>query len=230
MPKAQTQAKDATPKHRPSRPVGIRLLHVVDAYLRKKQRGKGDLSKLIMQAVSRTDLRLVPLITIHGRREPTVAKVTQIVMPNEIRQLIEHWSENRRCSMNELLNSALLANLPKTRSEHDTRSAPSNRATELSQMTAAQREAFFAKLLSLTGNDTTPSLRSREGSYYEYDSKTGETVEITQDGRRFLVESTAGGELIRLREVGKSPFLEISRANQPGATAQLEGQRTTQRK
>jgi len=30
-----------------------------------------------------------------------VAKVTQIVMPNEIRQLIEHWSENRRCSMNE---------------------------------------------------------------------------------------------------------------------------------
>ncbi len=208
MPKAQTQAKDATPKHRPSRPVGIRLLHVVDAYLRKKQRGKGDLSKLIMQAVSRTDLRLVPLITIHGRRQPTVTKVTQIVMPNEIRQLIEHWSENRRCSMND----------------------PSNRATELSQMTAAQREAFFAKLLSLTGSDTTPSLRSREGSYYEYDSKTGETVEITQDGRRFLVESIAGGELIRLREVGKSPFLEISRANQPGATAQLEGRRTTQRK
>src|SRR5205823_4887785 len=39
MPKAQTQAKEATPEHRPSRPVGIRLLHVVDAYLRKKQRG-----------------------------------------------------------------------------------------------------------------------------------------------------------------------------------------------
>src|SRR6266567_3003794 len=225
MPKAQTQAKDATPKHRPSRPVGIRLLHVVDAYLRKKQRGKGDLSKLIMQAVSRTDLRLVPLITIHGRREPTVAKVTQIVMPNEIRQLLEHWSENRRCSMNELLNSALVANLPKTRSEHDSRSVPSTHATELGQMTAAQREAFFAKLLSLTGNGATPTLRSREGSYYEYDSKTGETVEITQDGRRFLVESTAGGELIRLREVGKSPFLELSQVNRPRPLAQLAGRR-----
>jgi len=191
MPKAQTQAKDAMHERRPSRPVGIRLLHVVDAYLRKKQRGKGDLSKLIMQAVSRTDLRLVPLITIHGRREPTVAKVTQIVMPNEIRQLIEHWSENRRCSMNELLNSALVANLPKTRSERDTNSVPSTHATELGQMTTATREAFFAKLLSLTGNDTTPSLRSREGSYYDYDSKTGGTAEITQDGRRFLVKSTA---------------------------------------
>ena len=113
MPKAQTQAKEAKPEHRPSRPVGIHLLHVVDAYLRKKQRGKGDLSKLIMEAVSRTDLRLVPLITIHGRRQPTVAKVTQIVMPQDTRELIERWSENRRCSMNELLNRALVASLPK---------------------------------------------------------------------------------------------------------------------
>ena len=229
MLKAQTRIGSVMPKPRPSRPVGIRLLHVVDAYLRKKQRGKGDLSKLIMEAVSRTDLRLVPLITIHGRREPTVAKVTQIVMPNEIRQLIEHWSENRRCSMNELLNSALVANLPKTRSEHDTRSVPSTHATELGQMTAAQREAFFARLLRLTGNDSTPSLRSREGSYYEYDSKTGGTVEITQDSRRFLVESTAGGELIRLREVGKSPFLEMSRISRTGAVVRSAGRRKTQR-
>ena len=102
-------------KPRSSRPVGVRLLHTVDAYLRKKQRGKGDLSKLIMEALSRTDLRVVPLITIHGRRQPTVAKVTQIVMPNDIRQLIEHWSENRRCSMNELLNSALVGSLLKSR-------------------------------------------------------------------------------------------------------------------
>ncbi len=39
-------------KPRSSRPVGVRLLHTVDAYLRKKQRGKGDLSKLIMEALS----------------------------------------------------------------------------------------------------------------------------------------------------------------------------------
>ena len=149
MPKAQTQAKDAMPKHLPRRPVGVRLLHTVNAYLRKKQRGKGDMSKLIYEALTRIDLSSVPLITIHGRREPTVAKVTQIVMPNEIRRLIEHWSENRRCSMNELLNSALVANLPKTRSEHDSRSVPSTRATDLGQMTTATREAFFAKLLSL---------------------------------------------------------------------------------
>ena len=232
MPKAQTHAKDATTKHRPSRPVGIRLLHVVDAYLRKKQRGKGDLSKLIMEAVSRTDLRLVPLITIHGTRQPTVAQVTQIVMPNEIRQLIEHWSENRRCSMNELLNSALVANLPKTRSERDTRFVPSTHATELGQMTTAQRAAFFAKLLSLTGSGAMPSLRSREGSHYEYDSEMGGTVEITQDGRRFLVECASGGELVRVREVGNSPFLEVTRATAPvpRTKAQSGRRKTTQQK
>ncbi len=217
------------PKPRPSRPVGIRLLHTVDAYLRKKQRGKGDMSKLIYEALTRIDLSSVPLITIHGRRQPTVAKVTQIVLPNEIRQLIEHWSENRRCSMNELLNSALVADFPKTRSGRDTRSVPSTYATEVGQMTAAEREAFFAKLLSLMGSDPTPSLRSREGSYYEYDSKTGGTVEITQDGRRFLVKSTAGGELIRLREVGKSPFLEMSRISRTGAVVRSAGRRKTQR-
>jgi hypothetical protein len=229
MPKAQTQAKDAMPEHRPSRPVGIRLLHTVDAYLRKKQRGKGDMSKLIYEALTRIDLSSVPLITIHGKRQPTVAKVTQIVMPIEIRRLIEHWSENRRCSMNELLNSALVANLPKTRSEHDTRSVLSAHA-EADRMTRAQREDFFGKLLSLTGNDAMPTLRSREGSYYVYDSEVRGTVEITQDSRRFLVESTGGGELIRLREVGRPPFIEMPPAHRPEALARSANRRKTPRK
>ncbi len=217
-------------KPRPSRAVGVRLLHVVDAYLRKKQRGKGDMSKLIYEALIRIDLSSVPLITIHGKRQPTVAKMTQIVMPEEIRQLIEHWSENRRCSMNELLNSALVASLPHAQRDRDSGPVAPAQPTVLNQMSAAQREAFFAKLVSLTGNDATPSLRSREGSYYEYDSEAGGTVELTQDGQRFLVESADGGELIRVRELVKSPFLEVSRANQSGAVARPAGRRTTQRK
>src|SRR5713101_8462874 len=216
------------PKPRPIRAVGVRLLHVVDAYLRKKQRGKGDMSKLIYEALTRIDLSSVPLITIHGKRQPTVAKVTQIVMPQEIRQLIEHWSENRRCSMNELLNSALVASLPNARRGRDP-DTPAHPAV-LNEMNAAQREVFFTQLLSLTGNDATPTLRSREGSYYEYDSEAAGTVELTQDGQRFLVESADGGELIRVRELVKSPFLEVSRANQSGAVARPAGRRTTQRK
>ena len=216
-------------KPRPSRAVGVRLLHVVDAYLRKKQRGKGDMSKLIYEALTRIDLSSVPLITIHGKRQPTVAKVTQIVMPEEIRQQIEHWSKNRLCSMNEMLNSALVASLPNARRDRDSGPGTPVQPIVLNQMTAAQREVFFATLLSLTGNDATPSLRSREGSYYEYDSEAAGTVEITQDGRWFLVESAGGGELVRVREVGKSPFLEVSRAR-PRVVSRPLGGRTTPRK
>ena len=217
-------------KPRSSRAVGVRLLHAVDAYLRRKQRGKGDMSKLIYEALTRIDLSSVPLVTIHGQRQPSVAKVTQIVMPKEIRQQIEHWSETRFCSMNELLNSALVASLPNARRDRDREPVPHAHPTVVDKKITAQREVFFAQLLSLTGSDVTPSLRSREGSYYEYDSEMGATVEITQDGRRFLVESADGGELVRVREVVKSPFLERSRANQPGAVARPARRRTTQRK
>jgi hypothetical protein len=218
------------PKSRRSRAVGVRLLHVVDAYLRKKQRGKGDMSKLIMEALRRTDLSSVPLITIHGKRQPTVAKVTQIVMPQEIRQQIEHWSENRRCSMNELLNSALAASMPNARHDRDSgRVAPAHPVI-LNEMTAAQKDLFFARLLSLTGSDAVPSLRSREGSYYEYDSEVRGTVEITQDGRRFLVESTGGGELIRVREVVKSPFLQVSPSPSSTTEEHLARRRTRRSK
>jgi len=215
-------------KPRSSRAVGVRLLHVVDAYLRRKQRGKGDMSKLIYEALTRIDLRSVPLITIHGKRQPTVAKVTQIVMPEEIRQLIGYWSENRRCSMNELLNSALVASLPSLRRDRDA-VVPAHPAV-LSKMIAAQRDIFFTQLLSLTGSDTTPTLRSREGSYYEYDSEAAGTVEITRDGRRFLVESEGGGELVRVREVGQSRFVEVSSPTAQTTKERLARRRTVRSK
>jgi hypothetical protein len=196
------------PKPRSSRPVGVRLLHTVDAYLRKKQRGKGDLSKLIMEALSRTDLRVVPLITIHGRRQPTVAKVTQIVMPNDIRQLIEHWSENRRCSMNELLNSALVGSLLKSRPEKNGERTRRGQTPTFDTMTAKEREGFFARLLALTGQDPGPDPRSREGSYYEWDPKLDATVEVAGDGRRYLMERVGPGEMVRARELKGSAFVE----------------------
>jgi hypothetical protein len=200
------------PKPPSSRPVGVRLLHTVDAYLRKKQRGKGDLSKLIMEALSRTDLRLVPLITIHGRRQPTVAKVTQIVMPNEIRQLIEHWSENRRCSMNELLNSALVVSLLKSRPAKSGERTRRGQTPTFDTMTAKEREGFFARLLALTGQEPGPDPRSREGNYYEWDPKLEATVEVAGDGRRYLMERVGPGEMVRARALKGSAFVERPKA------------------
>ncbi len=193
---------------RSTMPVGVRLLHVVDDYLRKKQRGKGDMSKLISEALGMVKLDSVPLLTIHGKKQPVVAKVTQVVIRKETRHEISRLSKIRGCSMNELLNSALVASLLKSRSAHEAELAPPAHTVALNRMTPERRERFFATLLSLRGHEAVPSLRSAVGGYYEYEPELGATVENAQDGRRFLVDSASGGELVRIREVGQSPFVE----------------------
>src|SRR6266705_3057382 len=95
--------------------VGARLLHVVDNYLRRKQRGRGDMSSLIYEALREVDLGSVQLITIQGQRRQVTARPTKIVLPTDVRDQLDRWSEARACSMNELLRSArdsLLACLP----------------------------------------------------------------------------------------------------------------------
>jgi hypothetical protein len=205
-------------------------LLAVDDYLRKKQRGKGDLSKLIGQALQNTDLSLVPLLPIHGKRKKVVAKVTQVVLQKEIRQEIERWSKLRACSMNELLNSALVVSMLETPHRRGSASGRQLSPALLSRMTADQREAFFGKLLALVGQDVVPNLRSRGGSYYEYDHEAGATVEIAADGRRFLVRSAGGGELVRVREFGPSSFFEVSQPPAPDTRTRPSQRRKSREK
>src|SRR5437016_1979940 len=82
--------------------VGARLLHVVDNYLRRKQRGRGDMSSLIYEALREVDLGSVQLITIQGQRKQVTARLTKIVLPTDVRDQLDRWSETRACSMNEL--------------------------------------------------------------------------------------------------------------------------------
>src|SRR2546425_12661745 len=97
--------------------VGARLLHVLDNHLRRKQRGRGDMSALIYQALREVDLASVQLITIQGHRRQVTARPTKIVLATDVRDQLERWSEARACSMNELLNSALVLSLLKPRPE-----------------------------------------------------------------------------------------------------------------
>ena len=83
--------------------VGARLLHVVDNYLRRKQRGRGDMSALIHQALREVDLGSVQLITIQGQRRQVTARPTKIVLPTDVRDQLDRWSEARACSIGEAL-------------------------------------------------------------------------------------------------------------------------------
>ena len=187
--------------------VGARLLHVVDNYLRRKQRGRGDMSSLIYEALREVDLGSVQLITIQGQRKQVTARPTKIVLPTDVRDQLDRWSETRACSMNELLNSALVSSLLKSRSEKSERPRRGHTAM-LNTMTAKERQEFFARVLSLTGLEPGPEPRSTEGNHYEWDPRLEATVEVTADGKRYLMERVGPGEMVRSRELKGSAFIE----------------------
>ena len=168
--------------------VGARLLHVVDNYLRRKQRGRGDMSSLIYEALREVDLGSVQLITIQGQRRQVTARPTKIVLPTDVRDQLDRWSEARACSMNELLNSALVASLVKSKTEKSGERQRRGHVAMLNTMTAKERQEFFARVLSLTGLEPGPEPRSTEGNYYEWDPRLEATVEVTADGKRYLMD------------------------------------------
>jgi len=188
--------------------VGARLLHVVDNYLRRKQRGRGDMSSLIYEALREVDLGSVQLITIQGQRKQVTARPTKIVLPSDVRDQLDRWSETRACSMNELLNSALVASLVKSKTEKSGERQRRGHGAMLNTMTAKERQEFFARVLSLTGLEPGPEPRSTEGNYYEWDPRLEATVEVTADGKRYLMERVGPGEMVRSRELKGSVFIE----------------------
>jgi len=188
--------------------VGARLLHVVDNYLRRKQRGRGDMSSLIYEALREVDLGSVQLITIQGQRKQVTARPTKIVLPTDVRDQLDRWSEARACSMNELLNSALVASLVKSKTEKSGERQRRGHGAMLNTMTAKERQEFFARVLSLTGLEPGPEPRSTEGNYYEWDPRLEATVEVTADGKRYLMERVGPGEMVRSRELKGSSFIE----------------------
>ena len=188
--------------------VGARLLHVVDNYLRRKQRGRGDMSSLIYDALREVDLGSVQLITIQGQRRQVTARPTKIVLPTDVRDQLDRWSETRACSMNELLNSALVASLVKSKAEKSGERQRRGHAAMLNTMTPKERQEFFARVLSLTGLEPGPEPRSTEGNYYEWDPRLEVTVEVTADGKRYLMERVGPGEMVRSRELKGSSFIE----------------------
>lgn len=75
-------------------------------------------------------------------------------------------------------------------------------------MSEREREQWWHSLLSLTGLEPGPHSPSKEGGSYEWDKQLKSLVETVPDtGRRYVVNSR-GGELVRVREIGESPFIE----------------------
>src|SRR5256885_15053993 len=92
----------------------VRLLIALDKLLRKKRRYQGDLSASINDALLAVNLNTVKLVTLQGKKKQT-ARETQVVILRRLIRRIQRIADVRGCSMNQLVNSGLLAYYSKLR-------------------------------------------------------------------------------------------------------------------
>jgi hypothetical protein len=181
------------------RPVGfdvfnVRLLIALDKLLRKKRRYQGDLSASINDALLAVNLNTVKLVTLQGKKKQT-ARETQVVILRRLIRTIQRIADARGCSMNQLVNSGLLAYYSKDRKgklDGSSRAARGKSMAAYDKMSAEERQQLMQVLGSLTGLQEGPKEGFPDGTRYEYDPDLKTTVEVIPSGERFPVALVAG--------------------------------------
>lgn len=92
----------------------VRLLIGLDKLLRSKRRYLGDFSASINDALLAVNLNTIKLVTLQGRKKQT-ARETQVVLLRRLIRRIKRIADARGCSINQLVNSGLMAYYSKPR-------------------------------------------------------------------------------------------------------------------
>src|SRR6184192_1670997 len=126
----------------------VRLLIGLDKLLRKKRRYQGDLSASINDALLAVNLNTIKLVTLQGKKKQT-ARETQVVLLRRLIHRIKKIADARGCSINQLVNSGLMAYY----SKHGTPSRPTRRSAKATydKMNPAERQQLMEAIGSLTG-------------------------------------------------------------------------------
>jgi hypothetical protein len=168
----------------------VRLLSSLDKLLRDKPRYLGELSASINDALLAVDLNTVELVTLQSRQKQT-ARETQVVILNRLRKRIHGIAKKRNCSMNQLVNSALLAYYSTTGKGKLKKTPKAGEASLRSYdtMSDSERRQLHQMLSGLSAMQSVPfETEEPNGSYYEYDRNLKATVKVTPDGERTPVE------------------------------------------
>jgi hypothetical protein len=170
----------------------VRLLISLDKLLRKKRRYQGDLSTSINDALLAVNLNTVKLVTLQGKKKQT-APETQVVLLRRLIRRIKRIADARDCSINQLVNSGLMAYYAnQAPSKIGVSSRPTKPSAGYDQMSAAERQRLMETLGSLTGSQDGPTDKFLDGTRFEYDSTLRRTVEVAPSGKRFPVALVAG--------------------------------------
>src|SRR6266576_5066243 len=173
----------------------VRLLSALDKLLRDKPRYSGELSTAINDALLAIDLNTVELVTLQSRQKQT-GRETQVVILNRLRKRIHGIAKKRNCSMNQLVNSALLAYYSKTEEGKLKKTLKARGASLRSYdtMSEPERRELHQLLGGLSAMQSVPfDAEEPDGTYYEYDRNLKATVKVTPDGERTPVEKLETG-------------------------------------
>ncbi len=173
----------------------VRLLSALDKLLRDKPRYMGELSTSINDALLAVNLNTVKLVTLQSRQKQT-GRETQVVILNRLRKRIHEIAKKRNCSMNQLVNSALLAFYSKA-GEGKLEKQTSGRGSSMRSydtMSELERRELHQMLSGLSALQSVPvDAEEPDGTYYEYDRNLKATVKVTPDGERTPVEKLETG-------------------------------------
>src|ERR1700680_1472623 len=168
----------------------VRLLSALDKLLRDKPRYMGELSTSINDALLAVDLNTVGLVTLQSRQKQT-GRETQVVILRRLRKRIHQVAKKRDCSMNQLVNSALLAYYSKG-GEGKLKRSNKGRGSSVhsyDSMSELERRELHQMLSGLSALQSVPiDAEEPDGTYYEYDRNLKATVKVTPDGERAPVE------------------------------------------
>jgi hypothetical protein len=172
----------------------VRLLIGLDKLLRAKRRYQGDLSASINDALLAVNLNTIKLVTLQGKKKQT-ARETQVVLLRRLIRRIKRIADARGCSINQLVNSGLMAYYSKRRTgrlgipSRPTRQSP--KAT-YDKMSPEERRQLMEAIASLAGLQEGPKDAFPDGTHYEYDPDQKRTVEVDPSGQVVPVTLVAG--------------------------------------
>jgi hypothetical protein len=168
----------------------VRLLSTLDKLLRDKPRYLGELSTSINDALLAVDLNTVELVTLQSRQKQT-GRETQVVILRRLRKRIHEVAHKRKCSMNQLVNSALLAYYSETGKIKAKRPAkrPCVSTHSYDAMSEVERRELHRMLSELSPTQSASfAAEEPDGTHYEYDRNLKATVKVMPDGERYPVK------------------------------------------
>jgi hypothetical protein len=146
----------------------------------------GELSTAINDALLAIDLNTVELVNLQSRQKQT-GRETQVVILKRLRKRIHQVAQKRNCSMNQLVNSALLAYYSKTgevKLKRPTKGqgVPMRTYDTMSELERRELRQMLSGLAAV--QPIKAEVDEPDGTYYEYDRNLRATVKVTTDGER----------------------------------------------